>query len=33
MKISEVEKVYLFDRNGRVRGYRHKGATEKHEDQ
>lgn len=33
MKISEVEKVYLFDRNGRVQGYRHKGATEKHEDQ
>ena len=33
MKISEVEKVYLFDRNGRIQAYRHKGATEKHEDQ
>jgi hypothetical protein len=33
MKISEVEKVYLFGRNGQIQGYRHKEATEKHLDQ
>lgn len=33
MKIKEVEKIYVFDRNGRIQGFRHKGATGKAQNQ
>jgi hypothetical protein len=33
MKISEVEKIYVYNRNGRIQGYRHKEATGKYDDQ
>ena len=33
MKISEVQKIYIYNRNGRIQSYRHKGATGKFEKQ
>lgn len=33
MKIPEVKKIYIHDRNGRVQAYRHKRATAKYDDQ
>jgi hypothetical protein len=33
MKVSEVEKIYIYDRKGRIQGYRHKKATGKYDNQ
>ncbi|MBX7212084.1 MAG: hypothetical protein K1X78_27505 [Verrucomicrobiaceae bacterium] len=33
MKLSDVKKIYIYNRNGRVQGYRHKKATAKFGDQ
>lgn len=33
MKIDEVKKIYVYDRNGRIQGYRHKAATGKYDQQ
>lgn len=33
MKIDDVKKIYIYDRNGRIQGYRHKKATGKADDQ
>ena len=33
MKISEVEKIYIYDRKGRIQAYRHKKATGKYNNQ